>query len=49
MEFLVIASIVIIGSALLLRRWSDPSRLERQRLENLRKIAEHQDQEQEEQ
>lgn len=45
MEFLVIASVVIIGSAFLLRRWSDPSRLERQRLDNLRKIAEHQEQE----
>lgn len=45
MELLVIASIVIIGSALLLRRWSDPSRLERERLESLRKIAEPQEQE----
>lgn len=45
MEFVLVASIVIFGTALLLRRWSDPSRLERQRLENLRKIAEHQEQE----
>ena len=40
LEFYVILSVVVIGGAYLLRRMTDPRRLERKRVEALRAMAE---------